>query len=296
LDGEIFSDLAQRISEMSSSEYYKEAFKSRVAANTLNEELVQYVDSILKDAQMMVMTTVAARMNMALDMTITLARLDKPYALVARDADPLASVKAFYMNAGQWIELPVVLYGDAKAVMVTLPGIYVFAGHAVEIPGIENQEKAGIKIAIVVKYGLDDFFGRDGTFDLEADASRFMLISSVARMAGAPKGADAAGWLRENLDLVVSARGTNSPIQTQEALHIVTSLYAVKTNTQVESIRIRNYNTTAGIAGLDERYAQSVRAAFEIGLFENKYMDPREAFKVKEVLDLLTKLDAKVKL
>ncbi|MDR1531684.1 MAG: hypothetical protein LBS62_05800 [Clostridiales bacterium] len=296
LDGEIYSDLAISINQMATSEYYREAFKSRVKANSLDEELVLYVDSILKDAQMMVMNTVASRMNMVMAGTIELARLDKPFTLVAKDADPLAAVRAFYLAAGQWIEQDVIEYGGSWAIMVTLPGTYVFSGHVVEIPGIENEERAGVKIEIVVKYNLDDFFGEDGEFDLEAEASRFMIISSVARMAGAPNGADAVTWLKNNMNVTVSARGTSGVIQTQEALHLVTMLYAAKTNTNIETLKIRNYNTTANIEGLDDRYKQSVRAAFEVGLFNNKYVDPRQPIKVKEILDLLAKLDAKAQL
>ncbi len=115
-------------------------------------------------------------------------------------------------------------------------------------------------------------------------------------MAGAPTGADAVAWLNANQGTQISSRNLTGGITAEETVYLTMVLYQVKTNTQVANIQIRNYSATAGITGISEQYKTYVRAAFEVGVCTDKKMQPQATMKVKDFLNMIAALNAKVKL
>jgi hypothetical protein len=71
------------------------------------------------------------------------------------------------------------------------------------------------------------------------------------------------------------------------------ALYENKTNTRVGSMIIRNHASTAGMT-LDTRYAQAVRAAFEIGIVNNGEFQPAAPITVGDFFNMLAALDGRI--
>jgi hypothetical protein len=74
------------------------------------------------------------------------------------------------------------------------------------------------------------------------------------------------------------------------------ALYEHKTNSQIKNLTIRNYQTPSALKRLDDRYAQAMRAAFELGILTNTELRPANPITIGELLDMLGALNAKVKL
>jgi hypothetical protein len=220
---------------------------------------------------------------------------DASMFLVAKDLPEHTVVNGHRFEGGSWIHIPVADHHNGKAINTRIPGTFIFSGREVNIPGIENVPRGGNISAFTAKYGLEDFLGYDGV-DLNQNATRYMVAGCVARMAGAPKNADPIAWINTNLNVTLSSRNANGNVQVQEAAAMVMALYEKKTNTAIRTMTIRNFQTTARMTGLDDRYAQAVRAGFETGVLTNANMRPADSITIRALLDMLAGLDSKVKL
>jgi hypothetical protein len=167
----------------------------------------------------------------------------------------------------------------------------VFAGRVVEIPGIETTPRGQVVTAIVARHGLEDFLGVN--VDLQANANRQTVVSAIARAAGVPQGADVFAWANANLNVTMSGRNATGLVTSQEAIAMLMALYEHRTNTRINTIRISNTTRTAGM-NLDPRYAEAVRAAYELGFVTND-INPTGHITVGAFMDMLTLLNAKAR-
>jgi len=228
--------------------------------------------------------------------TFNIDRFDAPVIIAANlDESESMTIRGYQRIAREWVAREVVDFSGGKAIYATSPGEFIFVGRIIRIPGLDGEENAGQTIGIVAKYGLDEFFGSGASININADATRYMLIGSISRIAGSARGSDPYAYLQSR-GHNISNRNEHNPITTEESLYLVMVLYELKTNTAVDTITIRNYSATANINGITERYKKSVQAAFELGLYSNRNMNPRGFITIGEVLDMLTKLDSKARL
>jgi hypothetical protein len=93
------------------------------------------------------------------------------------------------------------------------------------------------------------------------------------------------------MGITLANRNALALVAQQEAVAMVMALYERATNTRVNSIVIRNHQRTANMA-LDPRYAQAVRAAFEIGIITE--LQPQMPTTIGDLLEMLAILDARV--
>jgi hypothetical protein len=252
--------------------------------------IYQIVASFENDLIRMVGNDMRTNVGILGPQTIPVTEFDASMMMVATNTDNNMTVGGFRHDFGQWISVPVTEHYNGNAITVRTPGIYAFSGRTVNIPGIVNVPQGGTITSLVARYGLEDLFGLRGV-DLEQNATRYMVAGSIARMAGAPRTADSMNWINANLSVQMSSRTAHAFIPRQEAIAIVMSLYELRTNTRVDTIMIRNFYQTARM-NLDSRYAHAVRAAFEVGLVSDSYMQPGGPITIGEFLNMLALLDA----
>ena len=209
---------------------------------------------------------------------------------VSVNAGDDAAVTPYVWANGSWA-LSTATFNNNTGVIVPQPTAVAFTGRIIQIPGLTGAENSGITRAIVARHGLDDIFSGRAAIDVDAPATRGMLVDSVARIIGAPRGTlNGAAWLRER-GINVSAGAATAPIPVQEALHLVMMVYANQTNTSIESIRITNNNLTNNLPGLSPTFARSFAAAIELGIYRNYNLVPNNTMTIGELLDVLTALD-----
>lgn len=296
-DESIREDVEKEVKDILEDKGLLSDIKRALEKGYTNEEMVQFIEKLVEDATKDIQKTISRDFNYDLRKSsyYSINTLDSPLIFATRGLDVSTSVKGYVYQYGTWATRDVVDFGDNKAMYVNEPGRYVLTGYTLRLNGIDAVTNSTGVTGIIAKYGLDDFFGRENVFNIEANATRNMVAGSVARMLGAPKGVNAVEWLNQNYNLSISTRNTDGNITTQEAIYIVMSLYESRTNTKVDTIRISNFGRTANIS-LDDKYKQSVRAAFEVGIYNNDRMQPNAPVTIKELLDILGILDSKSKL
>jgi hypothetical protein len=228
---------------------------------------------------------------------IAVEALNAPLYIVATNATPETTVNAFRQVRGgtspDWQILPVTEHANGFALVTQTPGVYAFSGRAVSIPGIGDVPLGNAITSLVARFGLAEVFGH-GDIDLHRNATRQMAAGGIARLAGAPAAADPITWVSANMNVVLANRNAMGLVSQQEAVAMVMALYERKTNTRVNSIIIRNHRHTAGMT-LDSRYAQAVRAAFEVGIITADIdFQPGDAATIGDLLGMLAALDTKV--
>ena len=215
---------------------------------------------------------------------------DRSIMLNATAGDGQAAVEAFTMIGGVWARIATTFDNGAGALVASSAPV-VFTGRTINIPGLVGTPGSGQTIGIVARHGLDDFFGT-GFIDTTAIATRGQLIDSVARMLGAPRGTtNSNAWLRDR-GINIAPGAANTPITSQEAMHMLMQVYESQTGTTAESVRITNFGATANLVGLNPSFATSYRAAIELGLYTNTNLQPAGHVTIGTLLDTLTNLDS----
>ncbi len=294
-DSDLFAKVLERIDAIATAQSYKDQILRMVKDKALSEEFSLFVSKIIADAGASVYNIAHENLLKTLDTVYPLSGLDKEMAIAVKGIDTETKVAAYRNENGGWFPYTVTPLGQNKAIYTKNFGAYVFTGRLINIPGIENVQKGQTAIAIVSKYGLDDFLGKDKII-LEANATKQMVAGSVARMMGAPKGSDIFDWLKSNKKINVSSRGQNSNATLQESLYLMMALFEAKTGTSIANLKIRDNTALSGVTGLEEKYAKSVRAAYELDIYRNKNMVSNGPLTIEEMLNLLTKIDNKKKL
>ncbi|MCL2356221.1 MAG: hypothetical protein FWC70_03530 [Defluviitaleaceae bacterium] len=191
-----------------------------------------------------------------------------------------------------WRQQNLTEHHNGRAMIFRRPGIFGFTGREIIIPDIEITPRGDTVVSIVARYGLEDLFGVN--VDLQQFANRQMVIGSIARTAGVPAHANAMDWAAANLDVQITSRNAAGLISRQEAIAVTVALYTHRTNTPIDTLRVHNHQHTAGM-NLDPRFAPSVRAAFELGIIPDAEFDPAGPITIGEFLDMLTLLDARIR-
>lgn len=223
----------------------------------------------------------------------TITEFNAPMHLIVTPPSETHSIFGHEFVNDNWRSRDTVEYRNGRAILARAPGRFAFSGREIIIPYIEVTPRGGVVVSIVARFGLEDLFGV--YVDLEQNATRQMVVGSVARMAGVPQNANAFNWANANLNVQMSSRNATGLISRQEAIAITMALYEQRTGTRVNTIRIHNHTNTAGMV-LDRRYEQAVRAAFEMGIISDTDMNPAGHITIGEFLDMLTLLAARVRI
>ncbi len=298
-DERIYEEAAEFVAAKLTDQSILDRITAEIRQNRLTDDMMAFVESLVNETRNEIVGLVASKFNtggiLSPAVSLRVTALDSPMHLISKPAQEGTYVDGYKLTDNEWIPQPTVENYNGHSVAATAPGTFVFAGRTVNIPGIEDLAQGGHISAFTAKYGLEDYLGYDGV-DLSQNATRLMVAGCVARIAGAPKTADPIAWIASNLNMNPASRNATGLVQYQEAAAMVMALYEQKTNTQISRLTIRNYQTTANMTGLDDRYAQAVRAAFELGILTDTEMRPANPVTIHGLLDMLGALNGKAKL
>ena len=293
------------VNEWVTSPVMRQNIRNMLLRTLENEELLDYINTIVLAVLDEITHMVADYMTFHEETThspnrrrgilypveLLVSDFDVPIHLIATTAHEDMTVRGYRFHGGNWVHQNLTQLARGPAITTRTPGIFVFAGWAVYILDIEEEARGRAMIGIVARFGLEDFFGMD--IDLLEYANRRMIVGSITRMAGAPRNADPMAWAAANLNVTMSSRNAQSLVSLQETIAVVMSLYERRTNTRISSIVIRNHHGTEALR-LDRRYAQAVRAAFEIGIVDDSNIQPTETVTIGEFLNMLAALGERI--
>jgi hypothetical protein len=265
--------------------------------------MLDYIDTVLASVRAEInnrvlrdIPPIANNVGIIAALQIPVTVLDAPLYIVSTRYEQNMSVSAFRQLRGginpEWQALPVTGYLNGIALVTQTPGLYAFTGQTVNIPGIENISRGNAVTSLVARFGLTAVLGQ-GEIDLFRNATRQEVVGSIARLAGAPLSADPITWVSTHMNVTLANRNAGGLVSQQEAVALVMALYEHRTHTRVQSIIIRNHTHTANMT-LDTRYAQAVRAAFELGMINSLIFQPVSPVTVGDFLDMLAALDGRV--
>lgn len=199
------------------------------------------------------------------------------------------SAGGYKKSQGNWISVGVKDYLGKKAIYIRETGEYIFAGKNLVINGVGNLPNGSQIINIVVKYGLDDFLGKDGNINLKSPMTRQQVIGSLARLAGASKTQDSVEFFKTK-GIVLSTRNMDNNIIAEEAVYITMKVYEMRSGTKLETVKIRNYKLTQDIKNINTNYKKSIQVAFETGIYNNTNMNAKGTITVQEFLQTLVNM------
>ncbi len=199
------------------------------------------------------------------------------------------SIAGYKKSQGNWISADVKNYLGKKAIYTKETGEYIFAGKKLVINGAGNLPNGNQITSIVVKYGLDDFLGKDGNINLRAPITRRATIGSLARIAGASKMQDPIEFFKTK-NIVLSTRNMDNNITSEEAVYLIMKTYEMRSGTKLETVKIRNYNLTSDIKNINKNYKKPIQVAFETGIYNNANMNAKGTISVQEFLQSLVNM------
>jgi len=275
----------------------RQGILDQLLADMSNEEISDHIYHVVNRVEAEIIVETARSITTAQGGILSTERrpihdFDAAMHVVARGVTDDMFVSGYRETNNHWQQQNLVEHHNGRAFVTRAPGRFAFTGRVVDIPGITEVPRGGVVTGIVARYGLEDLFGLN--VDLQQNANRQMVVGSIARMAGVPQGADPFAWANANLNVTMSGRNATGLISRQEAIAVTMALYEHRTGTGVNTIMVRNFQNIAGMS-LDARYAQAVRAAFEMGIISDTSMNPSGAISIGEFLDMLSIMSARVR-
>lgn len=293
-DKDMFSLLAAEMERKAIDDRVLDGLKKRIEDKRTSEDIIRYIESVVDEIIREFSSTIRSEFSSVTRSEYRIS-LDKKYTVIGKNTAELMIGNGYEYVAGAWVQHETTPYGEGRAIYPTAAGTFIFAGRPSSIAALEGVLDGARMTALIYKYNLEDFFGQISYETLELYVTRDMLAGTAARIAGAPRGVDSITWLNQNRQMGLSTRGSQAPIEMQEALYLVVSLYEFQTNTPIANIQIRNFAITNNMTGLENKYRQHVRAAFELGIYSDRNMKPGAVVKVREILKILVDLDKRVK-
>jgi len=272
---------------------YFQAILNAVRSNVTNQDISRYLLAVIEATEANIISLVNRSMAGVVRSGFEIPTTDRAMQIMLTGLADNAAVQGFTNFGAGWLAVEVAVMGVGRGFTSNRAGRHAFTGRIVVIPGIGPHARAGTVTEIVARFGLDDFLGV-GNIDINAPATRQMVIGSVARLSGAPRAADPVNWMRQQ-GVNVPARNLGQEISAQEAVALIMHVYEVRTGTSIATIRIRNNNAINGLGQFDQNFTQSLRAAIELGIIDPEDFDPRERLLIRDLLRMLDLIDRNVR-
>ena len=259
-----------------------------------DEEMVKYIKDLVIDFKDDVHEEFLDELDDIIDRSFATEELESNI-IIAYPAAQGVTVSARRQINGVWTGAAVSEYMGKKAIYTRNPGIYIFLGKAVIIPDIANIPNGQLITNIVAKYGLEDYLGKGTALNIDAPLTRSAALGCSARISGADRTADPiAFFTSKGVNLLVKSRDGNAT--NQEAVYLTMMVYQVRKNVNIDTIQIRNFAATSGITGIQPVFKKSIQSAFELGVYTNSGMNPNGVMTIRDYLQMLANISAKVNL
>ena len=272
---------------------FQQEINNMIARGMSYEYMVRRVRQIAEIITQEMIAEVNSMLRPTLARTTDINYFDAPVTVGLRGMAASANVSGYQLAGTTWARLDVLDQGQQRVLRTQVPGVFAFAARVFSLPGLDVLPGSDRLQTLIGRYNLAEFLGEGATFDLNAPLSLPALQGIIARLAGAPNGANGQTWL-SGRGYIAPFRGANAPAQTQEAVYMIMALHEIRTGTSVSSLRISNHNALNGINGLDSRYRPFVAAAFELNIFNNANMNPTAPITVGDFLRMLNTLDQRI--
>jgi len=252
--------------------------------------LYEMAEIIMREMSSFVQTTLSQTRGRVMSFNV----LSQPMSITLNNVAASDAIGGHQFAANQWVPQIMQQQGTSRVMHTQVPGRYAFSRQFNFFFGIENLPNHDRLLALIQQYGLGDFIGAQvPTFDINAPISLTAVQGITARIGGATTTQNPQDFLRSRGYIVV-ARGTAAPAQTQEAIYYIMALYEMRTGTRVSSLRITNFNTLNGIAGIDARFRPFIQGAVELNIFNPSGMQPTAPMTVGDFLRMLSLLDQRI--
>lgn len=192
-------------------------------------------------------------------------------------------------------EIPLTTFnvGAGYGIEANQSGIYIFKGQKVNIPVIPG---AGGASNLVVKYQLTDFFGTNGGISPNDIVIKRDVLGAMARVLGAPRGADYIQYLKQMDIKGVNNVGTNLPLKKGEGIYLLMQVYEKTHQKLINSVYIKNRNAISNIREFNQLHQQYVLVAVDSKIIDiGSGINPNDFIQVKDILQILTNVMAEMR-
>ncbi len=295
-DEEILNMYLENIEKHSSSNSIEKYIKDSLDNNISFEEMVRY---FLKSVEVFKQEMIQRSDNYftrTLKEKLNINELDLNMYILYKSTDETLAIKGYDLsssNFGNTLEIQ--NFGKNKGIFTKKPGIYIFVGQILVIPGLVGNDNASKTFSIISKYDLYDILGINGYIDLDKVVTRQMFLDTIARLSGAKSGTNSTEFLLSK-GYTELLGNKQSNIYLQESIYLTMVCYEIRTNTKIDSISIRNYGITSNIKNIDPKFEKSIKVALELNIYNDTNLNPRSTININKMLELLTTLDGKVNL
>ena len=287
-DSQMLSYIDELLKEKEFSTEIKEEIEELIKDKTDNNIMVQKISKMVDSFKSKFGDELGKDLNSLSRKTLAIQYLNGDI-IFAYTISADISTGGYKKSQGNWISIAVKDYLGKKAIYIRETGEYIFAGKKLVINGVGNLPNGNQMTNIVVKYGLDDFLGKDGNINLKSPMTRRQVIGSLARLAGASRTQDSVEFFKTK-GITLSTRNMDNNITTEEAVYITMKVYEMRSGTKLETVKIRNYKLTQDIKNINTNYKKSIQVAFETGIYNNANMNAKGTITVQEFLQTLVNM------
>ena len=216
--------------------------------------------------------------------TFTIDKWNKNMLIMA--AIPGNTIAQGYSLGWQDAVVPTFNVGGGFGIEISQKGSYGFKGKKVNMPVIPNVGGAGHLIA---KYQLTDFFGLGGAIDPNSNTTKRNVLGAMARVLGAPRGADYLQYLKQRDIKGVTNLGLDQPIRKGEGTYLLMQVYEKIHNKPIGSVHIKNRNALSNIRDFNQLHQPYVLVAVDSKIITGPTR-PNDLMLTKDVLQVLSNI------
>ena len=175
--------------------------------------------------------------------------------------------------------------GTGYGIEVNEPGIYVFKGQKINVPVIPEIGDTG---DLIVKYQLTDFFGVNGNINPNATVSKRNVLGAMARVLGAPRGADYNQYLKQQGIKGINNIAMDLPLKKGEGIYLVMQVYEKVHKRPISSVHIKNRNAVPNLQQFNQMHRPYVLVAVDSKFIsQGSGIGPNDHIQTKDVLQML---------
>jgi hypothetical protein len=258
-----------------------------LATGINDEKLNAIVNAILKDVQESHQKDVARLMNNSLISASTpIQTIQQPIYVAWQLDNTTAAISGYYRNGTVWENVGVTRNLGQYYLNAEKPGSYIL---------VPNQTFGNVydqkTLDLINKYSLTDFFMASELKQPTFKPKKQQVMDALARVLGAPKGADAIQWLN-GYGITVNRSNLNQTMTKDSAFEILLKTYEKNKNRSLKNVSITNYNMVKDLNQVNSQNRSNILAGAHLKLVPLKdgYLSPQESITLQEFLNYLTLL------
>lgn len=175
--------------------------------------------------------------------------------------------------------------GTGYGIEINEPGIYVFKGQKINVPVIPEIGDTG---DLIVKYQLTDFFGVNGNINPNATVSKRNVLGAMARVLGAPRGADYNQYLKQQGIKGINNIAMDLPLKKGEGIYLVMQVYEKVHKRPISSVHVKNRNVVPNLQQFNQMHRPYVLVAVDSKFIsQGSGIGPNDHIQTKDVLQML---------